>query len=409
MLYIEKILQQLSIDNYQIIKHTIIINDYNGKIMHERVLKKYFVHCNTIYGYMQFWLPASSTYNTLKKIIQHFYHNNYIFYHDTVEFTTCSSTMLEENRNNNLPSSNDYSQYIENEIQQLDQNIQLVDFNQSYYRHIQEVFCNCEKKKKYVHYKNYLSLNIILHNNLFNICSELSFFSGAYNKLIKKNSEEILWNKILKEEPLKGYIALSPSVTQYLLSLFTLGLDGESIITNRSFITRRSFGTQIMSSYITIIDDPFQTAITTTSPIDAEGSYKKKKKLIQNGVLVDCLNNLVSAKILNKYPGNVVYNYAQDHTSISSTNLILESTQILNNVKLIDINILQLDPRTVEYNSKTGYISIEFVGKYTKANDLKRFTFKGTILDMFKSITHIIPFNESKKEYHLPYIVIFIG
>ena len=120
-----------------------------------------------------------------------------------------------------------------------------------------------------------------------------------------------------------GNVIYDKRVSASLMGAFVNAISGPSIARGVSFL-KDSLGTQVFSSGINIIDDPFRERGMGTRGHDGEGMPVAKSYLIRNGVLSNWLLNSTSARQLGLEPNGFGGTAFGDPPGISTSNLYID-------------------------------------------------------------------------------------
>lgn len=119
-------------------------------------------------------------------------------------------------------------------------------------------------------------------------------------------------------------VVYDPRIAGGLVRHLTSAINGSSIARGTSFL-KDSMGDQVMSSAVTIIDDPHKPRGQASKPFDAEGIANKRMALVSNGVLQSWIMDLRSARQLDLTSTGHASRATSGPPSPSTTNLHMEA------------------------------------------------------------------------------------
>ncbi len=174
------------------------------------------------------------------------------------------------------------------------------------------------------------------------------------NKLTTQNSSIDIKNVEYKK------LKFSQEAFSAICRLLVICLNGLNIVKKCSIFCKEDFGTQIFRKEISITDNPF--VFDNTVVHDDEGIVLKIKKIVNNGILEECLNNIFSAGILNLTAGNCYYNHLLKTDIVEPSKIYFEYKSKSHTSHNYDAYIFKILDNNVILDGKTGNIEFSCMG-----------------------------------------------
>lgn len=191
-------------------------------------------------------------------------------------------------------------------------------------------------------------------------------------------------------------VIFSSRVARGLLQNFLSAINGASVARKSSFL-QNALGTQIFSSQISIVEDPFVKRGLRSKPFDGEGLATQRRRLVDKGVLTGWLLNCPSARQLGLAPTGNGSRGAASVPGISTHNVILEpgSDTPERLVSGIQEGFFVTETMGFGVNTLTGDFSQGAAGFWIEKGELAfpvhEMTIAGNLASMFKNM---IPAND---------------
>jgi len=194
-------------------------------------------------------------------------------------------------------------------------------------------------------------------------------YADIIDSIMPSDNIEEIDASVLSFRQLQGLVLFEADVLKLFFEPLVDCLNGYNICIDSVFIRKEDFGTKIFDSKVNITDNPFMNC---QSVIDDEGSALISKRLIDGGVLVQCLNDLVSASLLNQCAGNAVYSESKNSIEIECSFWDVTINPIVHDCTP-DIRIIGVENDFVYLDVETGNMSCTVIGLDVKRNTYHRF------------------------------------
>jgi PmbA protein len=187
-------------------------------------------------------------------------------------------------------------------------------------------------------------------------------------------------------------VVFDPRVSGGLVRHLTSAINGAAIARGTSFL-KDKMGQAVMSSGITIVDDPHRARGLASKPFDAEGLANKRRNLVENGVLQTWILDLRAARQLGLTSTGHASRGTSSPPSPSTTNLHLEPgtvspTDLISDIKsgfyITSVMGMGVNMVTGDYSRGASGFWIEN-GKI--AYPVNEVTIAGNLMDMFLAMT----------------------
>jgi len=209
----------------------------------------------------------------------------------------------------------------------------------------------------------------------------------------KKVVDESLFHarNILKEKPLptgKYHVRFSPDSLKSLIECFSNFYSAKSAI-DKVNPWSGSLGEQVVSSDISIVDDPLYEYCFRTSKFDSEGVERKPLTLIENGTLKSLLHNSVTANHFKTTSTGHASRGPSSSMNVSGTHFLIQGK----NKKPLPpryLEVIQTDGLYSGANRVTGTFSVAVKG-YLWENGQNIMTFgnitlSGNLIELLKKV-----------------------
>jgi hypothetical protein len=180
--------------------------------------------------------------------------------------------------------------------------------------------------------------------------------SDMYIPLMKQRKRNSHLHTNADEAELFGVFAFPPKLFARLLDLLAGSLNGDIIAMNRCFIKSSWINAKVFNENISVIFNPRKSQL-----FDAEGTLRRKRYLIQNGVLTGCCNNIRSATLLQQVAGNTWFNYFKDEISISQRDIELHCKNRMRKTR--EMHFAQAVDNDILMNIENGFLDFAFTAK----------------------------------------------
>ncbi len=223
----------------------------------------------------------------------------------------------------------------------------------------------------------------------FDVLISNDFKDYNVKELAKKMAEEALNSLGAKPVPSKNYeIVFNNMAFSTLLSAFQGVFSADAVQKGLSLL-KDKLETEVGSTLINIVDDPFMKKSSSSRSFDDEGVATKVKYLVKSGVLKTYLHNLVTAKKDGvKSTGNGFGG------SVSAVNLKVEAgktsaDELIKSIK-DGIYITEVQGAHAGANPVSGDFSLQAAGYYVvdgkKVKPVALITVSGNFIDMLKEV-----------------------
>lgn len=199
----------------------------------------------------------------------------------------------------------------------------------------------------------------------------------------------------LKGKPVRSGrcpVVLQPIVAIKLIAGIANAVNGESARLRKSFLWDRK-GEEVASSLVTIIDDGTKEDWVGSSPADDEGSPTMAKEIIKDGVLLNFLYDLYTARRVGENTtGNARRASHKVNPSISPTNFFLlpGKSKVQEMIGEISEGLLVTGSLGFRVNSITGDFSIGVSGRWIQGGRLAQpvsgVTIASNMAEMLKTV-----------------------
>lgn len=195
----------------------------------------------------------------------------------------------------------------------------------------------------------------------------------GYEDIINSLSRDCVVQEIdpsaLSFKHLSGLILFKADVLKLFFELLSDCLNGYNISIDSVFVRKEDFGKKFFDAQITITDNPL---LDCQVVIDDEGSPLVSKCLIDEGILTQCLNDLNSATLLNQSAGNAVY--SESKKSIEIKRSFWDVAIIPSTADYVpDIRVIGVENDFIYLDAETGYMSCTIIGLDVKQNTYYKF------------------------------------
>jgi PmbA protein len=187
-------------------------------------------------------------------------------------------------------------------------------------------------------------------------------------------------------------VVFDPRVSGGLVRHLTSAINGAAIARGTSFL-KDKMGQAVMSSGITIVDDPHRARGLASKPFDAEGLANKRRNLVENGVLQTWILDLRAARQLGLTSTGHASRGTSSPPSPSTTNLHLEPGTVSSGDLISDIKsgFYVTSVMGMGVNMVTGDYSRGASGFWIEngqiAYPVNEVTIAGNLMDMFLAMT----------------------
>ncbi|WP_420726181.1 TldD/PmbA family protein [Hwanghaeella sp. LZ110] len=187
-------------------------------------------------------------------------------------------------------------------------------------------------------------------------------------------------------------VVFDPRVSGGLVRHLTSAINGAAIARGTSFL-KDKMGQAVMSSGITIVDDPHRARGLASKPFDAEGLANKRRNLVENGVLQTWILDLRAARQLGLTSTGHASRGTSSPPSPSTTNLHLEPgtvspTDLISDIKsgfyITSVMGMGVNMVTGDYSRGASGFWIENGQIAYPVNEV---TIAGNLMDMFLAMT----------------------
>lgn len=187
-------------------------------------------------------------------------------------------------------------------------------------------------------------------------------------------------------------VIFEPRVARGLISSFTGAINGAAVARGATFL-KDKMGAQLFPAGTVILDDPLKPRGLASHPFDGEGVSGKRRKLVQDGVLMSWLLDTRSAKQLGLKTTGHAARGLTSAPSPTSSNVTFKKgkqslKQLIGDIKegfyVTDAFGMGVNGITGDYSQGAGGFWIEN-GKLTYP--VSEVTIAGHLLDMFKNLT----------------------
>jgi PmbA protein len=187
-------------------------------------------------------------------------------------------------------------------------------------------------------------------------------------------------------------VVFDPRVSGGLVRHLTSAINGAAIARGTSFL-KDKMGQAVMSSGITIVDDPHRARGLASKPFDAEGLANKRRNLVENGVLQTWILDLRAARQLGLTSTGHASRGTSSPPSPSTTNLHLEPgtvspTDLISDIKsgfyITSVMGMGVNMVTGDYSRGASGFWIENGQISYPVNEV---TIAGNLVDMFLAMT----------------------
>jgi hypothetical protein len=138
---------------------------------------------------------------------------------------------------------------------------------------------------------------------------------------------------------------------------------------------------QILNKNATLV---FEPKITPWRVIDDEGSFRERKYIIKNGILVNCCNNIKSAIMLGQTSGNSIYSIYSDENSIDCSNLSMSFGKNIRLPKDCKI-VTEIDETNLQFNLERAEFELIFSAK-AHGEEERWYYLKRNIIDIIRDV-----------------------
>lgn len=217
--------------------------------------------------------------------------------------------------------------------------------------------------------------------HFFSMCSEELPYGGMLD--VKKDGESFGINNV--EMVLNGVkrIKFSRKVFGTILKMLVQCLNGMNVINNLSIFDKTDFGKQILKKGIFISDCPF--AENNTRMFDDEGMELHEKILVDNGKLNECINNILSAGILEQSAGNCLHNLVLDMDWPEQSKVYFIYTEGGKNKEDYEAYITGILDNNVSLDGRNGNLFFNCIG-VDKQDKCVQYTLSTNLLRFFNSV-----------------------
>ncbi|MAO93310.1 MAG: modulator protein [Rhodospirillaceae bacterium] len=187
-------------------------------------------------------------------------------------------------------------------------------------------------------------------------------------------------------------VVFDPRVSGGLVRHLTSAINGAAIARGTSFL-KDKMGQAVMSSGITIVDDPHRARGLASKPFDAEGLANKRRNLVENGILQTWILDLRAARQLGLTSTGHASRGTSSPPSPSTTNLHLETstvspTDLISDIKsgfyITSVMGMGVNMVTGDYSRGASGFWIENGQIAYPVNEV---TIAGNLMDMFLAMT----------------------
>lgn len=243
------------------------------------------------------------------------------------------------------------------------------------------------------------------HYGLF---SNLPLAKGMYSELINKqvNTAKIDIS-LLSNGQLCGTVFVPAKIAQFFCTYLVTNLIGAQILSKQSFVDPTDIGKRIFTSHLCITDDPFY--IEPNTYVDSEGTQLYQKQIVYDGILEDCLCDIITAAQLNCTAGNSFFNYSIDHLSIQPTYLHFSVRTNSTYRGKFDIYLQDINPYCFSYDHSSHMISCQFIGKDVNSGETKLYSMNEPLQFFFNSIITSTGEEQLINNLVLPDFILFFG
>jgi len=187
-------------------------------------------------------------------------------------------------------------------------------------------------------------------------------------------------------------VVFDPRVSGGLIRHLTSGINGAAIARGTSFL-KDSMNQQVMSTGITIVDDPHRARGLASKPFDAEGLANKRRELVADGVLTTWVLDLRTGRQLDLPSTGHASRGTGGPPSPSTTNLHLEPGTLSRDALIaeIDQGFLVTSVMGMGVSMVTGDYSRGASGFWIENGEIaypvNEVTIAGNLKDMFLNMT----------------------
>jgi len=400
---IKKYLNSIDINEYRIITHNLRLVTIHNQDCFEHFFSRYCVDFNAYGRYYKFMLPKKFSSKSLSRLIQHSLHNQFSFFDQALPLMGILPAAFPQASPHT--STESLQKFLEDGVLALEQenHCKVLDASHRWIFHEMTVQ-QPSNSKIYRNLSNEVILRVQGDATSTYVSGATTFKAGDYGRIYRNCISENHWENISPSaKPLSGEVMLPPEIVQLLMSRLLTALNGENIVQKRGVFQNSDFNTQVISPILSIIDDPFRPETPILDRVDAEGSMRKAKTLINSGILSESLNDITCAAILGKDGGNTFFDYMSEKVHISHSDITITSAKKIHFQEFSgDLIIKQLDPRQNQYNPKTGQISIRLIGTKRGSSLNEVYHYDGHILDIFREVQAVTTPFRAWSGYYMP-------
>lgn len=398
---IDKIMSKYRINKYWVINHDMKI--YNHSFIDNtmevstnyKILNSLFFIYDNLVGKIEF---DNISYNALNCLISNYIKNVEMY---------CESSLLPSEPDIEISSQEDSDDFdlmvdiVSKEIELYTEKNQNIIIEETY---IQDKITFYFNYNSYILYNKQSYLNLCLKDFGFrNIVCNKKPYCGILHEVIENeklkpiadNESILLENKVIK---------LSHNVFAFIVKLLLQLLDGEQIIRNNSLLSKQDFGKQILRREITIKNFVDNNGFC----FDSEGFQMKNKVLINNGILIDCINNIKSGSELKCKSGNSFYDYFLDYCVNKPNKILFEYKENKKPYPEIFAYLFDIKDTQVIIDGDTGYIRLNLLGKGNDGQIMNYHIYRN-IFDLINGIVGVSGEQQEHDECIVQEVIIDLG
>jgi PmbA protein len=198
----------------------------------------------------------------------------------------------------------------------------------------------------------------------------------------------------------KGYVLLESPVAAEFLSVLASSLSSENIQKGKSILIGKR-GKRIVSERLNITDNALMRGRTGSRPFDAEGTPSKENRLVREGILLNYLYNIYTAR-KEKIPstGNAVRGGIKNIPGVGISNLYVTANsdnfvhKYKDLVRMIDRGLVITEAMGVHTaNPVTGEFSVGITGLCVEGGEIKypvkEAAISGNMLELFSKVAGV--------------------